>query len=127
MDAIYDCHLHTEFSADSETPVRDQMEKAIFLGMREICITDHHDPGSQFCPDDFTLDLPTYIESLRKIKDEYADRIRLNIGIELGLQNHVGDYLRDLPQSGSWSGDVGLHFRLVGCLFHPYLYFSGIE
>ena len=73
MDAIYDCHLHTEFSADSETPVRDQMEKAISLGMREICITDHHDPGSQFCPDDFTLDLPTYIESLRKIKDEYAE------------------------------------------------------
>ena len=27
MDAIYDCHLHTEFSADSETPVRDQLEK----------------------------------------------------------------------------------------------------
>ena len=41
MDAIYDCHLHTEFSADSETPVRDQLEKAISLGMKEICITDH--------------------------------------------------------------------------------------
>ena len=40
MDAIYDCHLHTEFSADSETPVRDQLEKAISLGMKEICITD---------------------------------------------------------------------------------------
>jgi histidinol phosphatase-like PHP family hydrolase len=36
MDAIYDCHLHTEFSADSETPVRDQLEKAISLGMKEI-------------------------------------------------------------------------------------------
>ena len=69
--------------------------KSHSLGMKEICITDHHDHGSQFCPDDFTLDLPTYIESLRKIKDEYADRIRLNIGIELGLQNHVGDYLHD--------------------------------
>ena len=100
MDAIYDCHLHTEFSADSETPVRDQLEKAISLGMKEICITDHHDHGSQFCPDDFTLDLPTYIESLRKIKDEYADRIRLNIGIELGLQNHVGDYLHDFAKPG---------------------------
>ena len=36
MDAIYDCHLHTEFSADSETPVRDQLEKAISLGMKEL-------------------------------------------------------------------------------------------
>lgn len=47
MDAIYDCHLHTEFSADSETPVRDQLEKAISLGMKEICITDHHDYGQR--------------------------------------------------------------------------------
>ena len=84
MDAIYDCHLHTEFSADSETPVRDQLEKAISLGMKEICITDHHDYGSEFCPDDFTLDIPSYIESLRKIRDEYGtdpfkyrDRIRI--------------------------------------------------
>ena len=99
MDAIYDCHLHTEFSADSETPVRDQLEKAISLGMKEICITDHHDYGSEFCPDDFTLDIPSYIESLRKIRDEYAGRIRLNIGIELGLQNHVGEYLHDLSRT----------------------------
>ena len=55
MDAIYDCHLHTEFSADSETPVRDQLEKAISLGMKEICITDHHDPGSEFCPEKLYL------------------------------------------------------------------------
>ena len=99
MDAIYDCHLHTEFSADSETPVRDQLEKAISLGMKEICITDHHDYGSEFCPDDFTLDIPSYIESLRKIRDEYAGRIRLNIGIELGLQNHVGEYLHDFART----------------------------
>lgn len=99
MDAIYDCHLHTEFSADSETPVRDQLEKAISLGMKEICITDHHDPGSEFCPDDFTLDIPSYIEALRKIRDEYAGRIRLNVGIELGLQNHVADYLHNFGKT----------------------------
>ena len=40
---LCDFHLHTEFSGDSETPVRDQTERAIALGMKEICITDHHD------------------------------------------------------------------------------------
>ena len=73
MDAIYDCHLHTEFSADFRNPGTGSVGKAISLGMKEICITDHHDYGSEFCPDDFTLDIPSYIESLRKIKDEYAD------------------------------------------------------
>ena len=36
---ISDIHLHTEFSGDSNTPVRAQIEQAIRLGMEEICIT----------------------------------------------------------------------------------------
>ena len=40
MDAIYDCHLHTEFSADSETPVRDQLEKAISFIPREMAFSN---------------------------------------------------------------------------------------
>lgn len=90
---IYDCHLHTEFSGDSDTPVRFQIEKAISLGMKELCITDHHDYDSGFCDDDFILDVPTYLATLRMLQEEYRDRIRLNIGIELGLQEHLNDYL----------------------------------
>lgn len=46
-----DFHVHTEFSADSDTPVTDQIERAIELGMKTICFTDHHDidaPVSNF-------------------------------------------------------------------------------
>ena len=46
---ICDFHMHTEFSGDSEAPVRDQVERAIALGMPEICVTDHHDYDSGFC------------------------------------------------------------------------------
>ena len=45
---ICDFHMHTEFSGDSETPVRTQIDRAIALGMEEICITDHHDYDSDF-------------------------------------------------------------------------------
>lgn len=90
---ICDCHLHTEFSGDSNTPVRLQIEKAIGLGMKELCITDHHDYDSGFCDDNFILDVPAYLEALRKLKEEYKNRIRLNIGIELGLQAHLHAYL----------------------------------
>ena len=48
---IYDCHLHTEFSGDSNTSISLQIEKAIELGMKEICITDHHDYDSGFYPE----------------------------------------------------------------------------
>ena len=90
---IYDCHLHTEFSGDSDTPVRFQIERAISLGIREMCITDHHDYDSGFCDDDFILDVPTYLSTLRMLQEEYKNRIRVNIGVELGLQNHLKDYL----------------------------------
>ena len=90
---IYDCHLHTEFSGDSNTPISLQIEKAIELGMKEMCITDHHDYDSGFCDCDFILDIPTYLTSLRMLQAEYRDRIRINIGIELGLQDHLKEYL----------------------------------
>ncbi len=90
---IYDCHLHTEFSGDSQTPVRAQIEKAIGLGMEEMCITDHHDYDAGFCEVDFNLDIPSYLTFLKAVRDEYKNRIHINIGIELGIQNHLEEYL----------------------------------
>lgn len=92
---ISDCHLHTAFSGDCETPVRDQIEMAISLGMEELCVTDHHDFGSGFCGMDFTLDMPSYLAALKAFREEYRDRIRINIGIELGLMNHLNRYLHE--------------------------------
>ena len=71
---ICDCHLHTCFSGDSETPVRDQLDRAIALGMQAVCITDHHDwdaPNEKGEMDDrFLLDFPRYIPALREIRDD---------------------------------------------------------
>lgn len=84
-----DFHVHTEFSADSDTPVTAQIEKAIELGMKTICFTDHHDidaPASDLC---FLLDLPAYQKRMAEVKALYADKIEILIGIELDLQLHV--------------------------------------
>ena len=90
---ICDCHLHTCFSGDSETPVRDQLDRAISLGMQAICITDHHDwdaPNEKGEMDDrFLLDFPNYLPALREIREEYRGRLDMGIGVELGLQLHA--------------------------------------
>lgn len=91
-----DFHTHTEFSGDSEAPVRAQIERAIALGMKEFCITDHHDYDAGEGGDIFLLDLAAYFPALQKLRAEYADRIRINIGIELGLQCHIKPYLEEL-------------------------------
>lgn len=104
---ICDCHLHTAFSGDSNTPARVQIERAVSMGMKEITITDHHDRDSSFCEDNFELDLPSYLSALNTLKEEYRDKIRINIGIELGLQLHICRYLEKFHK------DFGSEFDFI--------------
>jgi histidinol-phosphatase (PHP family) len=91
---LCDCHLHTNFSGDSQTIPELQIERAIALGMKEMCITDHHDYDSGFCEENFVLNIEEYLSALRQLKEEYRGKIRINLGIELGLQNHLEEYLK---------------------------------
>jgi len=56
---LWDCHMHSEFSADSGTPVEDMIRQAIVLGLKGICFTEHLDPDYPPTPDDleFSLEL----------------------------------------------------------------------
>ena len=35
---LWDCHMHSEFSADSGTPTADMIRQAIALGLRESAL-----------------------------------------------------------------------------------------
>lgn len=96
---ICDCHLHTSFSSDSETDPELQLSRAVELGMKEICITDHEDYDAVSVSDEgiltYLLDYDTYLDAMRKLKARWADRIQLNIGLEFGLQMRILDYSRE--------------------------------
>lgn len=97
---LSDFHVHTSFSADSVTPAREQIEAAIRLGMKEICITDHHDHGTGgMCQKDYTLDIPSYFRALEELREEYQGRIFVRSGIELGLMLREQDYLEHLEKN----------------------------
>lgn len=88
---IADCHMHTNFSTDSETRMEEQVEQAIRLGMEHICITDHMDmdyPGGEF-----QLDTDRYVSRVLELKETYKDRIDISLGVEVGLQKHLKDRL----------------------------------
>ncbi len=93
---LCDFHLHTAFSGDSDTPAPAQVKRAIALGMDEICITDHHDYDAGEAGDTFLLDFSSYFPYMRQLQETYAGQIRVNIGVELGLQAHIRDYLTEL-------------------------------
>ncbi len=80
---MYDYHTHTSFSEDSNTPMREMVEAACKMGIREMAITDHYDPDY---PISFGIDLPRYQRALNKTKEEYQGRIKILKGVEIGIQ-----------------------------------------
>ena len=86
MSIFYDCHLHSSFSADSETPAEAMIQRAISIGLSGMCFTEHLDTD---CPPegpDFCLDLPAYFEKLSALRERFRDVIDIRIGLEFGIQ-----------------------------------------
>ena len=38
---LWDCHMHSSFSADSDTSMEDMIREAICRGLTGICFTEH--------------------------------------------------------------------------------------
>ncbi|WP_174615664.1 histidinol-phosphatase HisJ family protein [Virgibacillus ihumii] len=86
---MFDYHIHSNFSADCETPMEQTIEKAMEIGLKEICFTEHIDYDY---PDEsivFEFDLKAYDRKIREMQASYKDRIRIKKGVEIGLQPHL--------------------------------------
>ena len=82
---LYDYHVHTDFSDDSDAPMTDMVEKAVSLGIRQMAITDHYDPGYPDPLFPFVLDEDNYYEAVSDHQDRYKDRIEIAKGMEIGI------------------------------------------
>lgn len=91
-----DFHMHTSFSSDAEIEPKKMVEQAIKLGLDTICITDHFDKDYPLNENEFQLDVDTYFAELKKLQEKYKDRIDVRIGVELGLQPHLGEFYQGL-------------------------------
>lgn len=95
---LWDCHMHSSFSTDSDTPTEDMIQRSIALGLKGICFTEHLDPDYPPTPDnlEFSLDIPAYYGRLMDLKEAYKDLLAIRFGIEIGLQLHLGTYFHNL-------------------------------
>lgn len=96
MEICHDYHLHSDFSADSDTPAEAMVRRAVELGLSGMCFTEHMDPDMISDGLVFTVDFESYFAELRRLREKYAGRIRIRIGMEFGLQPHLPDRLREL-------------------------------
>lgn len=102
-----DCHLHSSYSGDSDTPMEEMILRGISLGLTSMCFTEHQDfafPPSAEEPDNiFLLNTDSYLRGFTRLKEKYRDQIRLLFGVELGLQPEIAPENRSYTQS--WNFD----------------------
>ncbi len=85
---MYDFHTHSHYSTDSTSSMHMHARKAVDLGMKGICITDHVDldyanPAVSF---DFSYD--DYMNEFVGVKAYFSDVLELFSGMEIGMQPH---------------------------------------
>ena len=114
-----DYHLHCEYSDDSNEPMENQIQKAITLGLDEMCFTDHVDYGIKRDWDDpegiiirhaiehgkevdlvlANVNYPKYFEALNMYQQKYASSISIKKGLEFGIQSITVDAYEKLYAS----------------------------
>ncbi|MHA6253072.1 histidinol-phosphatase HisJ family protein [Oceanobacillus sp. CAU 1775] len=107
---MFDYHMHSNFSADCDTKMEATIEKAIELGLEEICFTDHIDydyPDKEWV---FEFNLKQYDRKIKEVQDKYRDKIRIKKGVEIGVQPHVLEKYEQLMKEES--------FDFVICSMH---------
>lgn len=99
-----DFHMHTAFSYDSQTPAEEMIQEAICRGLRTICITDHHDL-------DFVepaeTDFDNYFPTLQMLQEKYRNKIEILIGLEFGMQPHLGHVCEELAKKYPFDFVIG--------------------
>lgn len=106
-----DFHMHTAFSTDSDTPAEEMILGAIDKGLETICITDHHDQDFPYYEEmgegAFLLEMDSYVKKLCELREKFAGRIDVRVGIELGLQPHLVEEYRKLTEKYPFDFVIG--------------------
>lgn len=105
---IADFHVHSDFSSDSKASMEQMIEKAIELGLKKICFTDHMDYDyPEVSEYRFVFDPESYVKKLEELKKKYYKKITVLTGIELGLQPHLSPKLSSLMKEYPFDFAIG--------------------
>ena len=104
MSILYDTHMHSSFSTDSDTPAQTMVTQALDLNLRGICFTDHMDldyPPFYF-PEDpsaFAADPDEVLQEIRRLREQFGasdPEFHIGFGLEFGMQPHLGARFSDI-------------------------------
>ncbi|MBQ2284003.1 MAG: histidinol-phosphatase HisJ family protein [Agathobacter sp.] len=122
---LWDTHLHTHFSGDSDAAPEDMIKSAIQKGLQGICITDHLDYDYPEEPELFLLDLTASRQEISRLQEKYKESFPVLWGIELGLQPQISEKNAAIAQKYPFDLIIGSSHVVHG--FDPYFpnYYEG--
>ncbi len=105
MSTVYitDCHIHTNYSSDSDAPMEEMILSAIQKGCDEIAFTDHVDFDERY---DFT-DYAVYMPVIYELAEKYKNDITVTFGVEIGLESLWADKINALTQKFPFDFIIG--------------------
>lgn len=98
---LVDYHIHTNYSDDCEYPMEEVVRDAVSMGITELCFTDHVDYGVKTDWDSgervvykagmarLNVDYKRYYKEVLELRIKYADKIKLKLGMEFGVQMYT--------------------------------------
>ena len=102
-----DMDMHTWFSTDSEACPCDMADEAVRKGLKTICFTDHFDKDDLEWGEEGIFDVDAYFVEMQKLQEEYAGKLNIRIGIELGLRTYLKDYYEELTKKYPFDFVIG--------------------
>lgn len=124
MAILFDTHMHSSFSPDSEAPMEEMAAQAWKLGLRGICFTEHMDLDypRQYFPDDpdaFCADPGKVLEGILQLRKSYQGKadpeaasaplslpekdagqsMWIGFGLEFGMQPHLAERFHQIACS----------------------------
>lgn len=86
---MYDYHLHSNFSGDCQETMEATIKRALEVGGRELCFTDHLDYDYPSADIAFDFDALNFSKHIKAMQEKYKGQLSIKKGIELGLQKHL--------------------------------------
>ena len=105
---MFDFHMHTKVSIDSEAEPRDMIRAAEAAGLSEICFTDHYDFNKVARPEEIRFDIKDYNEIYEGLS---SDTVKLRYGFEFGFARWNMGEVKKLTDQRNFDFVIGsLHF-----------------
>lgn len=98
---MYDFHMHSNFSFDSETAMESMVRVGIEKGLKTLCFTDHIEfaPAPPYKP--WIFNVKQYEAEIQRLRLQYGNHIEIRMGAEIGYHlgyiNEINEFIDGAP------------------------------